>query len=276
MNWVSPGYFLTVGIPRLAGREFDERDDEHGARVAIVNESIARRYFPGQNPVGRRLAYAQLDIEIVGVVRDAHTQTLHEPPVPMVYFPIDQRPEARNTAITNLDVRVAGDPRQAVAAVRETIRRTEPGLLLGEVGLMSARLERDLSRERVVAYLAFSFGLLTLLLASLGLYGVLSYGVARRTQEIGVRMALGARRSEVMGSVLKGSLKLTLAGIVLGLLAAAAVARYLSGLLFGVTPLDPLTFAGVSATFILVTTLAAYLPARRATRVDPLIALRCE
>ena len=124
--------------------------------------------------------------------------------------------------------------------------------------------------------LAFSFGLLTLLLASLGLYGVQSYGVARRTQEIGVRMALGARRSEVMGSVLKGSLKLTLAEIVLGLLAAAAVARYLSGMLFGVTPLDPLTFVAVSGTFILVMMLAAYLPARRATRVDPFTALRCE
>jgi ABC-type lipoprotein release transport system permease subunit len=220
--------------------------------------------------------YAELDIEIVGVVRDARTQTLHEPPVPMVYFPIEQRPAARNTAITNLDVRVAGEPRQAVAAVRDAIQRAEPGLLLGDVALMSARLERDLSRERVVAYLAFSFGLLTLLLASLGLYGVLSYGVARRTQEIGVRMALGARRSAVMGSVLKGSLKLTLAGIVLGLLAAAAVARYLSGMLFGVTPLDPLTFFAVSGTFVLVTTLAACLPARRATKVDPLVALRCE
>jgi predicted permease len=276
MNWVSPGYFLTAGIPRVAGREFDEHDDEHGARVAIVNESIARRYFPGQNPVGRRLAYAQLDIEIVGVVRDAHTQTLHEPPVPMIYFPIDQRPAARYTAVSNLDVRVAGDPRQAVAAVREAIRRAEPGLLLSDVGLMSARFERDLSRERLVAYLAFSFGLLTLLLASLGLYGVLSYGVARRTQEIGVRMALGARRWEVMGSVLKGSLTLTLAGIVLGLLAAAAVARYLSGMLFGVTALDPLTFVAVSGTFLLVMTLAAVLPARRATRIDPIVALRCE
>jgi predicted permease len=276
MNWVGPGYFLTAGIPRVAGREFDERDDEHGTRVAIVNESIARRYFPGQHPVGRRLAYAQLDIEIVGVVRDARTQTLHEPPVPMIYFPIDQRPAARNTAITNLDVRVAGDPRQAIAAVRDAIRRAEPGLLLEDVASMSARLERDLNRERLVAYLAFSFGLLTLLLASLGLYGVLSYGVARRTQEIGVRMALGARRSEVMASVLKGSLKLTLAGIVLGLVASAAIARYLSGMLFGVTPLDPLTFVAVSGTFLLVMTLAAYLPARRATRVDPLVALRCE
>jgi predicted permease len=276
MNWVSPGYFLTTGIPLVAGREFDERDSEHGARVAIVNESIARRYFPGQNPIGRRMGSPQLDTEIVGVARDAHTQTLHEPPVPMVYFPIDQRPAARNTAITNLDVRVAGDPRQVIADVRTAIRLSDPGLLLIDVGLMSARVERDLSRERVVAYLAFSFGLLTLFLASLGLYGVLSYGVTRRTQEIGVRMALGARRGEVMASVLRQSLRLTIAGIALGLAGAAAVSRSLSGMLFEVTPLDPVAFLAVGATFVLVMTLAAFLPARRATNVDPLVALRCE
>ena len=218
----------------------------------------------------------ELNIEIVGVIRDARTQTVHEPPVPMVYFPIDQRPNARNTPPSNLDVRVAGDPRQAIAAVREAIRRAEPGLLLGDVGLMSGRLERDLSRERLVAYLGFSFGVLTLLLASLGLYGVLSYGVSRRTQEIGVRMALGARRTEVMGSVLAQSTRLTAVGIALGLLGAAAVARYLSVMLFGVAPLDPMTFVAVAGTFALVMTLAAYVPARRATRVDPLVALRCE
>jgi predicted permease len=274
-NWVGPGYFLTVGIP-LVGREFDERDSEHGLRVAAINESMARRYFPGQNPIGHRLGSSQLDTEIVAVVRDAHTQTLHEPPVPMIYFPIDQRPVSRNTALTNLDVRVAGDPGQAVAAIREAIHRNEPGLLLGDVGMMSARLARDLSRERLVAYLAFSFAVLTLFLASLGLYGVLSYGVARRTNEIGVRMALGARRAEVMRSVLGQSAKLTATGIVLGLIGAASVARYLSGMLFGVTALDPVTFVAVSGTFALVMTLAAYIPARRATRVDPLVALRCE
>jgi putative ABC transport system permease protein len=194
----------------------------------------------------------------------------------MVYFPIDQRPAARNTAITNLDVRVAGDPRQVIADVRTSIRRSDPGLLLLDVGLMSARVERDLSRERVVAYLAFSFGLLTLFLASLGLYGVLSYGVTRRTQEIGVRMALGARRGEVMASVLRQSLRLTIAGIALGLAGAAAVSRYLSGMLFEVAPLDPVAFLAVGTTFVLVMTLAAFLPARRATNVDPLVALRCE
>jgi ABC-type antimicrobial peptide transport system permease subunit len=141
---------------------------------------------------------------------------------------------------------------------------------------MSARVERDLSRERVVAYLAFSFGLLALFLASMGLYGVLSYGVTRRTQEIGVRMALGARRGEVMASVLRQSLRLTIAGIALGLAGAAAASRSLSGMLFEVAPLDPVAFLAVGATFVVVMTLAAFLPARRATTVDPLVALRCE
>jgi hypothetical protein len=236
MNWIGQGYFFTTGIPLVAGREFDDHDSEHAARVAIVNQTFARRYFPGRNPIGRRLGAPQLDTEIVGLVRDAHTQTLHEPAVPMIYFPIDQRPAARNTAITNLDVRVASDPRQVIADVRTAIQRAEPSLLLLDVDPMSARLERDLSRERVVAYLAFSFGLLTLLLASLGLYGVLSYSVTRRTQEIGLRMALGARRVEVMASVFGQSLKVTIVGIGLGLIGAAAVSRSLSGILFGLRP----------------------------------------
>src|SRR5262249_30753249 len=150
MNWIGPGYFFTTGIPLVAGREFDDRDGEHAARVAIVNQTFARRYLPGRNPIGRRLGSPQLDTEIVGLVRDAHTQTLHEPAVPMVYFPIEQRPPARNTAITNLDVRVAGDPRAVIAEVRTAIQRAEPSLLLLDVDPMSARLERDLSRERVV------------------------------------------------------------------------------------------------------------------------------
>jgi ABC-type antimicrobial peptide transport system permease subunit len=138
------------------------------------------------------------------------------------------------------------------------------------------RLDRDLSRERLVAVLAFSFGVLTLLLASIGLYGVLSYGVARRTQEIGLRMALGARRIEVMGIVLGQSTKLTMAGITLGLAGTAIGVRYLAGMLYGVKPFDPFTFIAVVATFAIVTTLAAFVPARRATKVDPLVALRAE
>ena len=163
-----------------------------------------------------------------------------------------------------------------IAAVRNAIREAEPNLLLVDVSTMSARLSRHLNREHIVAYLTFSFAALTLLLASLGLYGVLSYGVARQTQEIGVRMALGARRLQVMRSVLGQSARLTIAGITLGLVAAAAAAGYLSTMLFGVTPRDPWTFTSVLIIFAAVTTLAAFVPARRATAVDPVLALRHE
>jgi len=275
-NWVGPGYFQTVGIPLVAGREFDERDTVRSPKVAIVNETIARRFFPGRSPIGQRLGFSDLDTEIVGVARNAHTQTLHDDPVPIVYFPVEQKPVTRATGLTNLDVRVAGDPRAAAGAIRAAVRRAEPQLLVSDVGPMSDRLQRDLMRERLVAYLAIGFGALTLMLASLGLYGVLSYTVARRTQEIGVRLALGAQRAEVMRSVLGQSAWMTAAGIALGLLGTAAGARSLSGMLFGVAPLDPSTFVAVPAAFVLVTTLAAYVPSRRATKVDPLVALRCE
>jgi len=275
-NWVTPGYFRTVGIPLLAGREFTDGDSAHGPKVAIINETIARRFFAGQNPIGRRLGSSDLDTEIVGVARDARTQTVHDAPVPMVYMPVDQKAVTRQTALTNLDVRVAGDAAASVSAVRKAIRHAEPNLLVSDVGTMSLRLERDLTRERLVAYLAFGFGALTLLLASLGLYGVVSYGVERRTQEIGVRLALGAQRSEVLGFVLGQSARLVVVGIVMGLAATAACARLLSGMLIGVTPLDPIAFALVCLAFGCVTIAAAFVPARRASRLDPVIALRCE
>jgi putative ABC transport system permease protein len=276
-NWITPDYFKTTGIPLVKGRPFTERDRAAAPKVAIINETAARKYFAGRDPIGQRLADdTALDTEIVGIARDARTQTLHDPPVALVYFPVDQLFLSRNTVITNLDVRVAQDSAAMVPVVRDALRRSEPNLLLSDVAAMSRRLDRDLSRERIVAYLAFSFGALTLLLASIGLYGVLSYGVARRTQEIGVRMALGARRIDVMRSVLGQSAKLAIAGIAIGLTGAALAVRYLSGMLFGVTPFDPLTFVVVIATFAIVTTVAAFIPARRATKVDPLVALRSE
>jgi len=276
-NWVTPAYFATTGIPLVGGRTFDERDHETAAAVAIINRTVADRYFAGQNPVGRRLGFSQLDTEIVGVVGDARTQTLHEEPVPMVYFPIGQKKVALgNAALTNLDVRVSRDAAQAVGAIRDAIRKSEPALLVNEVSVMERRIERDLSRERVVAYLAVSFGALTLLLASLGLYGVLSYGVMRRTAEIGVRMALGAQRGQVVRLVIGESARLMALGSAAGLIATALSARYLSGLLFGVTPLDSISLVAVMITFAVVMTLASYLPARRAVRIDPIRALRQE
>ena len=282
-NWISPTYFVTTGIPLLSGREFHEHDTQGGAQVAIVNEAFVQRFFPGQNPIGRRLGRetgqpqdTRLNIEIVGVVRNARTQSLQELPEPVAYFPITQWGTFLGPGVSSLDIRADGDPRAMIAAVRNAIREAEPNLLLVDVSTMSARLSRHLNREHIVAYLTFSFAALTLLLASLGLYGVLAYGVARQTQEIGVRMALGARRLQVMRSVLGQSARLTIAGITLGLVAATAAAGYLSTMLFGVTPRDPWTFISVLIIFAAVTTLAAFVPARRATAVDPVLALRHE
>jgi predicted permease len=276
-NWVTPDYFKTTGIPLLKGSPFTDRDSKDAQRVAIINETAARRFFMGRDPIGLHLGGdKELDTEIVGIARDAHTQTLRDAPVPLVYFPADQLGEGRYTVFTNLDVRVSGDVATMVPVIREAIRRSEPDLLILDVAGMSRRLERDVSRERLVAVLAFSFGALTLLLAALGLYGVLSSAVAHRTQEIGVRMALGAKRREVLGLVLGQSARLAIAGLALGLIAAAASARYISGLLFGVEPFDPATFIVVLSTFAIVTMLAAYVPARRATAIDPVVALRSE
>ena len=282
-NWISPRYFLTTGIPLLSGRDFHEQDTQGGAQVAIVNEAFVQRFFPGQNPIGRRLGRqavqphdTRLNIEIVGVVRSARTQSLQEPPEPVAYFPITQWGTFLGPGVSSLDIHADGDPQAIIAAVRNAIREAEPNLLLVDVTTMAARLSRHLNRERIIAYLTFSFAALTLLLASVGLYGVLSYGVARQTQEIGVRMALGARRLQVMRSVLAQSARLTIAGITLGLVAATAAAGYLSTMLFGVTPRDPWTSISVLITFAVVTTLAAFVPARRATAVDPVLALRHE
>jgi ABC-type antimicrobial peptide transport system permease subunit len=260
----------------VAGRDFGERDIASSPQVAIINESIARRYFAAQNPIGKRLGPSGLDIEIVGVVRDARTQSLHDLPVPMVYFPIEQKPAGKQPTLTNLDVRISGSSASIEPALRQAIRLSEPNLLVGDIGAMSRRLARDLTRERVVAFLALAFGALTLLLASLGLYGVLSYAVTRRTQEIGVRMALGARRADVLTLVGRQSARLTVVGMSLGLLATWVGSRYLSGMLPNVATLNPATLGVVAVAFAVVTVLASYIPARRATNVDPLVALRTE
>ena len=275
-NWIAPGYFATVGIPVVAGRDFTDRDRAQSARVAIISESIARRYFPDQNPIGKRLGYQKVvDTEIVGVVRDARSITLRDAPIPMVYFPISQPPSFRPFP-HSLDVRVSGDAPLAVAPIREAIARAEPGLLVDGVSPMSARLDRNVSRERLIAYLASAFGLLALALACVGLYGVLSYTVARRTQEIGVRMALGARPGDLIRMVIGDGTRVVVVGTIVGAFAAIGVGRLIKTLLVGVSASDPITYVAVGVVLVGTSLAASYIPARRAARVNPIAALRAD
>jgi predicted permease len=275
-NWIAPGYFATVGIPVVAGRDFSDRDTAQSARVAVISESVARRYFAGQNPIGKRLGYQKkADAEIVGVVRDARSITLRDPPIPMVYFPISQPPSFRPFP-HSLDVRVSGDAALAITAIRQAIARAEPGLLVDGVSPMSARLDRNFSRERLIAYLASGFGLLALVLASVGLYGVLSYTVARRTQEIGVRMALGARPGDLTRMVIGDGTRVVVVGTIVGAFAAIGVGRLIKTLLVGVNASDPITYVAVAVALVGISLAASYIPARRAARVNPIAALRME
>jgi predicted permease len=282
-NWVSPSYFSTAAIPLVAGRDFTERDTAQAPLVAIVSESVARRFFPNQNPLGKRLARqagrtpageAALNTEIVGIVRDVRP-TLHADPIAMIYFPTKQPPPftASPHAVV---VRTSGDAEAAVSAVRAAIQRTEPGLLIDGVTTMAAAVSRDVARERLVAYLAASFAGLALSLACVGLYGVLSYTVARRTQEIGVRVALGAQPSDLIRMVIGDGSRVVLVGIALGVGAAIVVGRLVTTMLAGVSASDPMTLVAVGASLAVVTLAASYLPARRASRIDPVTALRTQ
>jgi len=271
-NYVGPGYFATAGIPITAGREFDDRDRDGGALVAIVSESVAKRYYPGLDPIGRRIGDREFTAQIIGVVGDVRPRELRDAPVPMLYFPIRQWPSRPN----NLTVRVGGDVNIAVAGVRTALQRAEPGLVLDNVGTMALQIDRNILRERLVTYLAAAFGALALLLGCIGLYGVLSYSVARRTQEFGVRLALGARPFDLTRDVLGDASRVALTGTAAGLLAALWVSGLLDALLFEVNTFDPVV-AVASATLLLTATLgASYIPARRAARVNPINALKTD
>ena len=271
-NYVSPGYFATAGIPITAGREFDDRDRDGGAPVAIVSESVAKRYYPGLDPIGRRIGDREFTAEIVGVVGDVRPRELRETPIPMLYFPIRQWPNRPN----NLAVRVSGDASTAVASVRTALQSAEPGLVLDNVGTMALQIDRNILRERLVTYLAAAFGALALLLGCIGLYGVLSYSVARRTQEFGVRLALGARPFDLTRDVLGDASRVVVAGAAIGLLVAFWVSGLLDALLFEVSAFDPIVAIASAALLTAAALVASYVPARRAARVNPIAALKTD
>jgi putative ABC transport system permease protein len=273
-NNIAPGFFETLGIPLLRGRDFNENDSQRAPKVMIVNEAMAARFWPGQDVLGKRLKlFGDQDFrEVVGLVADTKYNSLTEPRRAFMYIPLQQEYVPQ----INLHVRTSSDAKGLVAALRNEVQQIDPSLPVLNIQTLSERVENSLGGERRQATLLGSGGILALILAAVGLYGVMSYSVAQRTREIGIRMALGAGRGNVMGLVLKQGLTLVAAGVVLGLGAAFGITRMLASLLFGVSAIDPITFAGTSAVLLLVALLASYIPARRATKVDPIIALRYE
>jgi predicted permease len=273
-NVVGQDYFTTMGIPLLEGRVFGPQDTNQVRPVAVISETLARRFFPNGSPIGKRFGMDRPDsvdqFEIIGVVKDSKYLSLTEPPQPNAYYSHSQIPHPLN----NLVIRYSGSPDAVIPQVRRAIIEVNRNLPIDGVIGLSELVGRSLAQQKLVARLATFFGLLALLLACVGLYGVLSYAVARRTDEIGVRMALGARRGDVIWLVLREALALVGAGVVIGLLVSFAATKTISTLLFGLKPNDPLTIAVATLLLLAVAALSAYLPARRASRVDPMAALR--
>jgi predicted permease len=272
-NTVSPGYFSTVRTPILLGRDFEPRDDESAPKVVMVNESLAVKAFPGRNPVGHHLGAAT----VVGVVKDSHYNGVRDQPRPVLYHPLFQhgKDQEYRWGFVSFELRYRANYNLLDQARRE-VGSVDRNLPIFHARTLRAQEEQALLKERLLATLSTFFGALALLLACLGLYGLAAYAVARRTGEIGIRIALGARRGHVMWLVLSQMFGLTLAGVAAGLPLALWAARFAKSLLFGVEAADPLTMAFTIGALIGVAALASYIPVRRALRVDPMAALRCE
>ena len=275
VDGISPGYFKTMGIPVLAGRDFDDRDVRSKAGVMIVNETFARHYFGNENPVGRHVGLAPgvFDVEIVGVVKDGKYTGLREEPVRMMYVP--QRERIGTSQMTVL-VRTAGDPLAFAATLRQKASEIDRHAIVHNIATAQDQIDRSLLRERLVATISGLFGILALLLATIGLYGVLSYGIARRTREFGIRIAIGAEGASILRMVLREAGWLLGSGIVAGLIAAWWLGRIVRSLLYGVQPGDLASLGIAIGVLAAAGTLAAWIPARRASRIDPIQALRYE
>jgi predicted permease len=273
---VAPGFFDAMGMRLAAGRDFTAHDTDATPRVAVINETMARRYFGAENPIGKRFGLKRdLTFEVVGVVKAEKYNSPRDANRLLFFLPYTQDPNSRSARDEMLlAVRTQGRPTDLAERVRQELRRIDASLPIIGVTTMEDELGRALAQERMLATLASGLGLLALLLACIGLYSVTSYDVTRRTNEIGIRMALGAQTGDVLKLTLTQGLMLALAGIVIGLGAGLSLARGVETLLFGVRPTDPLTFAVIAFVLLSVALLACYIPARRATKVDPLIALR--
>jgi predicted permease len=275
-NMVGPDFFNAMGIPFVEGRGFGPQDTKSSQKVAVVSESMAQKFFPSGSPVGKHFGIKGPDsaeqIEVIGVVKDAKFGNLTEQFKPMAFYPHSQLPDV----LGNFVVRFNGPASAVVPQIRQTIKDINRNLPVDEVVSLSDHISRSLVQQKLVARLASFFGLLALLLACVGLYGVMSYGVARRTNEIGIRMALGAQGRNVLWLVLREALLLVVIGLVVGVLASLVVTKTAASLLYELKPNDPLTIVLATLVLTAVALIAGYLPARRAARVDPMVALRDE
>ena len=271
----TPGYFEAIGTALRRGRLFTAQDDAKASRVVLVNEVFARKFLAGQEPVGQRLDFGgdQQDIQqVIGVVADVKNDDLEEAPDPTAYSPYSQN----SYRTMNLIIRSRQDPTRLVSQLRGEVSALDPDLPVSNVKTVSQMIDERISPKRLMTYILAVFALSALLLASVGIYGVMSYAVTQRTQEIGIRMALGARAADVLKLMIGNGMTLALLGVAIGLAGAFGLTRLLRNLLFQVRPTDRLTFAAVAISLLVVALLACYIPARRATKVDPLVALRDE
>jgi predicted permease len=277
LNIVDANYFQTLGIPLLAGRGFSQQDNESTGKVMIVNEALARRYWPGlsnQEVIGKRISVSGTPgpCEIIGVAKTGKYRELREAPLPYMYLPLSQSYRSRMT----LFIRTAGQPRLLLPAFRAEVQRLDKALPLFDIETMDEHLGRALAQERTNAWLIGGFAVLALVLAAVGLYGVMSYTVTERTRELGIRLALGASPRDVFRLVVGQGMMVTLIGLMIGLAAAFALARIVESLLYQVSVTDPATYSVIVVMLTGVALLACYLPARRAMKVDPMVALRYE
>jgi putative ABC transport system permease protein len=277
---VSANYLQTMNIPLRAGRYFDSRDNANSMAVVIINETMARQYWPGQNALGRRFNVGDPNdgpwAEIVGIAADVRQMGLDEPVKAEMYLPYQQVPDWPGYTPRDLAIRTLGDPMSIAGSVRQIVREVDPDQPISNIATMADVLGDEAAQRRIGMIMLAAFAGLALLLASLGIYGVLAYFVTQHTNEIGVRIALGANRRNILALVLKKGMGLTLLGIAIGLATSFAFTRLMSSLLFGVKSSDPVTFTVVPLLLVVVALLACWVPARRATKVDPMIALRYE
>ena len=270
-----PDYFRTMGIPMLMGRDFGDQDRFGGAHVGIVNRTAARTLFGTDNPLGKRLTVSWNNagqVEIVGVVEDIRHRNPQSKPEPCLFLPNTQLP----FSLASMVIRTSSDPRSLIPAIKSEIHEIDADQGVAEIETMEQRIAAAGAQPRVQAWLVTAFSLIALALACIGIYGVISYTVSQRTREIGVRVALGADRLRIFGQILRESLTMASAGVVIGLLASLTLTRYLETLLFDVKSTDPAVYTSVAILMLSVAAAASYFPSRRAATVDPVVALRDE